>query len=136
MLETTLLPGANPVSLFASSNSTYIADPGVNAIDQLTGTPPALKQELPVASGYTPVYVVGQASARASMRSARRTGGGPGQAEAIETSTNTISATMPVGRGPVYGVMTADNRRAFVLNQTDGTVSGDQRARPTSWIRR
>jgi len=28
-----------------------------------------------------------------------------------------------VGQGPVYGVMTADARRAFILNQTDGTVS-------------
>ena len=28
-----------------------------------------------------------------------------------------------MGRGPVYGVMTVDDRRAFILNQTDGTVS-------------
>jgi YVTN family beta-propeller protein len=123
VLETTLLPGAAPVSLFASSVSTYMADPGVNAIDQLTGTPAALKQVLPIASSYTPVYVIGQGLTSRLYAISQATGGGPGQAEAVETSTNTISNTIPVGRGPVYGVMTADNRRAFVLNQTDGTVS-------------
>lgn len=123
ILDTTLLTGANPVSLFATPTSSFMADPGVDAIDQLTGTPPALKQELPVANSYSPVYVIGQSSAARIYAISQATNGGPGQAEAIETSSNTISNTIPVGRGPVYGVMTVDNRRAFVLNQTDGTVS-------------
>jgi len=123
VLETTLLPGANPQSLFATANASYMADPGVNAIDQLTGTPPALKQELPVASGYSPIYVVGQSSAARAYAISPATNGGPGQVEAIETSSNTISNTITVGRGPVYGVMSLDTRRAFILNQTDGTVS-------------
>ena len=63
MLESTLLPASNPASLFATSSSTYISDPGMNAVDQLMGTPPALKQELPVATGYSPLYVVGQSGA-------------------------------------------------------------------------
>jgi DNA-binding beta-propeller fold protein YncE len=128
VLNTTLLAGANPTSLYAASNTTFIADPGVNAIDQLLGMPPALKQELPVATGYSPVYVVGQQSASRIYGISQSTSGGPGQVEAIENATSltaspTISATLPVGRGPVYGVMTLDNRRAFILNQTDGTVS-------------
>jgi DNA-binding beta-propeller fold protein YncE len=123
VLETTLLPGAAPLSLFSTLNASFMADPGVNAIDQLTGTPEALKQELPIASSYSPVYVIGQASASRLYSISQATNGGPGQAEAIEISTNTISNTIPVGSGPVYGVMTADTRRAFVLNQTDGTVS-------------
>jgi DNA-binding beta-propeller fold protein YncE len=128
VLQTTLLAGANPANLFTTSNTTYIADPGVNAIDQLLGTPPALKQELPVATAYTPVYVVGQAGAPRFYGISQSASGGPGQVEAIEnatslTSTPTISATLPVGRGPVYGVMTVDDRRAFILNQTDGTVT-------------
>jgi YVTN family beta-propeller protein len=139
ILETTLLQGANPESLFATPTASYIADPGVGAIDQLTGTPPALKQELPVASAFTPVYVVGQSSAARIYGVSQATGGGPGQVEAIETATNSISNTIPVGRGPVYGVMTLDNRRAFILNQTDGTVSvinttNNQLDTPTSTI--
>jgi DNA-binding beta-propeller fold protein YncE len=121
ILETTLLPGAAPVSVFPTTSSTYISDPGLSEIDQLTSTPPALKQELPVAAN--PVYVVGINGAARIYAISQGSGSGPGQVAAIETSANTISTTLPVGRGPVYGVMTADARRAFILNQTDGTVT-------------
>jgi YVTN family beta-propeller protein len=50
-------------------------------------------------------------------------GTGAGQAAAIETNDNTISATLPVGRQPVYGVMTVDQRRVFVMNKGDNTVN-------------
>lgn len=123
VLESTLPAGTNPVSLFATSFSTYISDPGVGAVDQLTGTPPALKQELPVPSGYTPVYVVGSGSSVRNYALAPSTSGGPGKALAIESATNAISAALTVGRGPIYGVISADNKRAFIMNQTDGTVS-------------
>jgi YVTN family beta-propeller protein len=123
VLESTLLPGSNPVNLYSTSTNTYVADPGVNAIDQATGIPPALKQELPIASGYSPLYIVGQSGATRAYAISTSKTGGPGQVSAIELALNTISTTLPVGRGPVYGVMTADDRRAFILNQTDGTVS-------------
>jgi DNA-binding beta-propeller fold protein YncE len=123
VLETTLLQGAKPVSLFPGSSSTYIADPGIGGIDQMTGTPPALKQELLITAGFSPIYVVGLAGAPRAYALAQATGGGTGLAAAIETTGNTISTTLPVGRGPVYGVMTGDDRRAFVLNETDGTVT-------------
>jgi DNA-binding beta-propeller fold protein YncE len=123
VLESTLPTGTNPVSLLATSASTYISDPGVSSIDQMTGTPPALKQLLPVGTGYTPIYVVGLSSAPRAYALAQSTVGGTGEALAIETAANTISATLPVGRGPVYGVMTGDTKRAFVLNQTDGTIT-------------
>lgn len=123
VLQSTLPSGSNPVNILPSSSATYIADPGINAIDQLLGTPPALKQELQIASGYTPVYVVGQSSAARDYAISQSTSGGLGQVSAIETSGNTISATIPVGRGPIYGVMTLDSKRTFILNQTDGTVS-------------
>jgi DNA-binding beta-propeller fold protein YncE len=119
VLFTTLLPGANPVSILPLQTNTYIADPGVNAIDQLTGTPPALKQELPV--GTNPVYVTG---INTSARYYALNQGAPGSAgtvSAIEAGNNAISATLPVGKGPIYGVM--DGKRAYILNQTDGTVT-------------
>jgi DNA-binding beta-propeller fold protein YncE len=130
VLESTLPPGSNPVSVFTTSVSTYIADPGVDAINQLVSIPPALKQQLPVPAGYSPIYVVGQSQGSRAYALSQAVGGapgvgagGPGVASAIETGGNTISATIPVGSGPVYGVMTADQRRVFILNQTDGTVS-------------
>ena len=128
VLESTLLPASNPASLFETASSTFISDPGINAVDQLVGTPPALKQELPVATGYSPLYVVGQSGASRVYAITPSTTGGLGKVSAIEnasslTTSPTISTTLPVGRGPVYGVMTVDGRRAFILNQTDGTVS-------------
>jgi YVTN family beta-propeller protein len=69
------------------------------------------------------VYVVGNSSSTRAYALSTATNGGAGQAQAIETSENTISATLPMGRGPVYGVMNATGQRAFVLNHTDGTVS-------------
>ena len=128
VLQTTLLPGANPASIFPTTSSTYIADPAFNAVDQLYGTPPALKQELPVGTGYLPVYIVGQQLAPRIYAISQSASGGPGEVSAIEnpfstTASPTISATLPVGRGPIYGVMTVDDRRVFITNQTDGTVS-------------
>jgi len=128
VLQSTLLAGAIPASIYATSNNTFIADPGVSSIDQLLGVPPALKQELPVASAYSPVYVVGQSSSTRIYSISAAIAGGPGQVEAIDnanssSSSPTISALIPVGRGPVFGLMTLDDRRAYVMNQTDGTVS-------------
>jgi DNA-binding beta-propeller fold protein YncE len=121
ILYTTLLPGSDPVSVFPTTSSTYMSDPGLSAIDQLTGTPPALKQELPVTAN--PVYVVGVSGAPRVYAISQGAGGGTGQIAAIETATNAISTTLPVGHGPVYGIMTATGQRAFILNQTDGTVT-------------
>ena len=122
--ESTLPVGTNPVSLFATPNATYISDPGVAATDELTGNPPGLQQLLPAPAGFSPVYVVGRSSSSRLYSLAQSTGGAPGIAQAIETSAgNAISTTITVGRAPIYGVMTADNRRAFVMNQGDNTVS-------------
>jgi DNA-binding beta-propeller fold protein YncE len=125
VLFTTLLPGASPVSVLPLTTSTYMADPGLNAIDQLTGTPPALKQELPV--GANSIYVTGVSGAARLYALNQGATGTAGTVSAIETTNNAISATLPVGIAPVYGVMSADGRRAYILNQTTGTpvpVSG------------
>ena len=120
--ETTLLAGAAPVkSVFPQGTSTYVTETGRNAIGQFTGSPLALRQELSVAN---PVYVVGVAgSPRVYALSQGAAGAANGQAIAIDVASNTPTAALNVGRTPVYGVMTADGRRAFVMNQGDGTVS-------------
>jgi DNA-binding beta-propeller fold protein YncE len=138
ILQTTLLPGANPVAIFPAGTSTYVTDPtdtpGAGVISQFTGTPLALRQDLnpapplapcPATTPFTPVYTVGIAAApRIYAISKPVSGGCVGQVSTIETSSNTIDPTaLPVGLDPVYGVMTADAKRAFILNQGDGTVS-------------
>jgi DNA-binding beta-propeller fold protein YncE len=124
VLQTTLLPGANPVSIFPEGANTYVTDPGLNAISQFVGQPLNLQQELGINPAFTPIYVVGIASAPRVYAISQRVGGGPGQVATIETTSNTIDPNpITVGSGPVYGVMTGDAKRAFIMNQTDGTVS-------------
>lgn len=121
VLQTTLLSGANPASVFVTGGTVYIPEPGRNAVAELQGSPATLRQELPVAPNA--IYVVGINNGPRLYALSQGTGGGPGQAAAIDTSTNTITTTIPVGRAPVYGVMTADGKRAFVMNRLDNTVS-------------
>jgi len=128
ILQTTLLPSANPVSVFPEGANTYVSDPTVNinqgVISQFTGQPLTLQQELPINPAFTPIYVVGNSGAPRVFAISQRIGGGLGQVSTIETVSNTIDPNpITVGKDPVYGVMTADNKRAFILNQTDGTVS-------------
>ena len=124
ILQTTLLPGADPVSIFPASSSTYVTDPGLNAVSQFTGQPLNLQQQLSIDPAFIPIYVTGNAAAPRDFVLSQRVGGGLGQVSTIEAASNTIDPNpIPVGRDPVYGIMTGDNRRAFILNQTDGTVS-------------
>jgi len=134
VLQTTLLPGANPVSIFPEGANTYVTDPGLSAISQFVGQPLSLQQELvppallacPPSTPSTPVYTVGIASAPRIYAISEPVvpSACPGQVSTIETASNTIDPTpIPVGINPVYGVMTADAKRAFIMNQGDGTVS-------------
>jgi DNA-binding beta-propeller fold protein YncE len=128
ILQTTLLPGANPVSIFPEGTNTYVSDPTVNiaqgVISQFTGQPLTLQQQFAINPAFMPVYVVGIASAPRIYAISQRNGGGLGQVSTIETTSNTIDPNpIPVGQKPVYGVMTADAKRAFIMNQGDGTVS-------------
>ncbi len=119
--ETTLLGGANPVSIFPQGTNTYVTEPGRSSVAQFTGaTPLVLQQELAVVN---PIYVVGIANAPRVYALSQGSGGANGRAIAIDTSSNTPTAALAVGKTPVYGVMTADGKRAFVLNQGDGTVT-------------
>jgi hypothetical protein len=130
--QTTLAADANPTSITAvepagSTESLFIPEPTSSRIAILSagGTAPALLQELAV--GANPVYVVGADGApRVYALSQGATADGNGTVasiEAISSASLAVSTTIPVGIAPVYGVMTTDDRRAFILNQGSGTVS-------------
>jgi YVTN family beta-propeller protein len=131
VLQTTLLscnqPSGvtcvQPNSIFADTASTYITEPNRNSVAQLQGSPAALKQEFPIATGYTPIYIAGFAGSPRAYIINQSTTGGAGQVAAIEAASSSVSTTIPVGKQPVYGVMTSNGKRAFILNQADGTVS-------------
>lgn len=123
--QTTLLPGANPASVFPEGTNTYVADPGQNVVSQFSGLLAlSLQQQLQIPAGFSPIYTVGVANGPRSYAIAQRTGGGNGEVFTIETASNTFDSTpIPVGAVPVYGVMTPDAKRAFIMNEGDGTVS-------------
>jgi YVTN family beta-propeller protein len=125
--QTTLLPSTNPAlplatSIFPEGNYTYIVQPGRASVAEFSGSPLALQQELaPV--GPLPTYIAGVASApRIYTLSASSPAGSAGTATGIE-ALNTVDNPLPVGVNPVYGVMTADGRRVFVMNQGSNSVS-------------
>ncbi|MGC2636965.1 MAG: YncE family protein [Acidobacteriaceae bacterium] len=145
--NSTLLPGAAPTNtLFADSNL-YVVETGLhgptclatNCVAQMTGSPEGLKQEIPVApslinlTGYSTgerVYAISQGnSSGAAGQPAWGDCGTPsavgvnGEADAIETTTNTISARLPLGICPVFGFQTPDEQRAFIMNRGSGTVT-------------
>ena len=133
---TTLPTTANVVNLFTPSTGIWTSDLSGNVIDVLTGFPGEFKLAVPVAT--TPVTVVGPnvvgqrnyAIAQSVTDStgvvcniSPRTVTVTGQAEAIEDATFTISATIPLGKCPVYGVESPDTKRVFVLNRGDDTIT-------------
>ncbi len=134
VLSSSLLPSTPlPNSIFIPGTNIYITEPGRSLVAQLstasfttTGTAagPALRQELPVTAN--PIYIVGVAAAPRVYSISQGNGVAAGQVAAIEnlsTGLPTISNTINVGVDPVYGVMTADTRRVFIMNRGSNTVS-------------
>jgi DNA-binding beta-propeller fold protein YncE len=127
--QSSLAAGAAPTQINAGSGSgaIYITEPGVSQVSVLTGgAPPTARQDLPVPAN--PVYTVGLSGSQRvyTLSQGATPGTTVGTATAIENGTNNvISASIPVGISPVYGIMTADSRRAFVINNKgNGTGTG------------
>jgi YVTN family beta-propeller protein len=140
IFQTTLLPsnGVLPASIFPQNAFTYVSQPnnnpglapttpptGRNSIAEFAGSPLSLQQELTIDPAFSPIYVTGIPGGPRSFAISQAVNGGPGQVATIENTTNATIDPNPitVGKGPVYGVETADGRRVFIMNQTDGTVS-------------
>lgn len=144
--NSTLLPGAQPTNTIFANSDLYVAEAGAhgtsclasNCVAQMTGSPEALKQEIPVAPavinlvGYSTaerLYAISQGNSNGGTQPAWGDCATPsavtanGEADAIETTTNTVSARLPLGVCPVFGFQTTDGQRVFVTNRGSGTVS-------------
>ena len=141
----TLLPGAAPTNTLLANGNLYVAESGLHGptcqttpcVAQMTGSPSALKQEIPVApslinlTGFSTgerIYAISQGNSSGGNLAwgACATPGSvttTGEADAIETTTNTVSARLPLGVCPVYGFMTQDGQRDFIMNRGSGTVT-------------
>ncbi len=131
------------------SDAIYLIEPYVNftsgaavgqtsvAVLSSATSPPSLQEEIPVAPN--PVNFAGTGNgSRIFAISQSSTGAAPlapnacntpgsvtqaGEAAAIDTGTNAISNRIPLGICPVYGIVSSDNQRGFILNRGSGTVS-------------
>jgi len=132
----TLSSTAKPVNLFSPSGGLWAADLNGNVADVFTGIPEAFKLAIPVGTPTTPVtmvgpgvvsqrdYVINQNGISSAVACNLSPTTGPiGSAVGIETSTYTVSSNIPVGKCPVFAVQSADNRRLFVLNRGDDTIT-------------
>jgi len=134
-LTNTLLAGTN---LYVTESGPGVDCNGANCVAQLTGSPEGLKQEIPVApslinlTGYSSgerVYAISQGNSNGGTQPAWGDCANPsavtvaGEADAIETTSNTISARLPLGICPVWGFQTPDELRNFVMNRGSNTVS-------------
>ena len=132
----TLPVTAQTVGLFSPTAGLWAADLTGNVIDVLAvnGTAQAFKLAVPVAP--TPISIVGLGSIGQHVYSISQNvpfdvtcNNSPhsvtaaGEADAIEATTFTISARIPLGACPVYGVASNDGRRVFVLNRGSDTIT-------------
>ncbi len=141
--SSTLSTGANPVNILATAATVYLIEPYINlstgqpdgptsvAILSTASTPPALQQEIPVApnpvsfagnANSTRIYTISQSASGAAplANGACNTPGSVtqvGEAAAIETLNNVVSNRIPLGVCPVYGRLSTDNQRAYILNR-------------------
>lgn len=140
----TLLPPISltlppPNALLSTGSYLYVSQPArssVAALSEVSGIAPSVVLDIPITSPaapgafQNPVNLVGNPAAQRvyAISQGANAGGCPtsgsnGTATGIETTTNTISSTLPLGVCPIYGVMSEDNRRTFILNEGSGTVT-------------
>lgn len=140
----TLPSNAQPVGLFSPSSGLWVADLTGNVADVLSASPETFKLAIPVAP--TPVAIAGgglgtQHFYSLSLNATGTPSGSAlsysdmtcnispssvtqnGEADAMELSSFSVSARLPLGKCPVYAIGTNDGRRLFVMNRGSDTVT-------------
>ncbi len=139
----TLPTTSQPIGMFSPSAGLWITDLQGNLVDVLSSNPETFKLAVPVAP--TPIAIsgpplVGQRNYSISQNNVNTpqasiipfgvacnispsTVTQTGEADAIQPSNYTISARIPLGKCPVYGVQSSDGQRYFVLNRGSDTIS-------------
>src|SRR4051794_21887132 len=132
----TLPPATQTVGLFSPTTGLWVSDLNQNVIDVLSPATAAQSFKLAIPVATTPIAVVGLGSLGQRVYSisqnvpfgtacnvAPASVGANGEADALEVTSYTVSARIPLGKCPVYGVESADGRRLFVLNRGSDTIT-------------
>ncbi|MDR3724182.1 MAG: hypothetical protein P4K83_06805 [Terracidiphilus sp.] len=132
----TLSSSAIPVNFTAPSSGLWAADLDGNNVNIFSGSPASISTSIPVAP--TPVLIAGSPTLQGQREYALSqnfsdatgvscntapTSQVNGVLTPIEISTKTLDPTIAVGKCPVYAVQSSDNKRLFVLNRGDDTIS-------------
>lgn len=136
---TTLPANAVPINMLAPSAGMWIGDLNGDVTDIFTNSPQTFKLAIPMAPATTPAYVAGAPTAGGQREyivnqnlGTTPTGvecnltprtGPLGTVVPVETSTYTTDVPIGVGRCPVFAVQSTDERRLFVLNRGDDTIT-------------
>jgi YVTN family beta-propeller protein len=134
VLYSTLPSTAQPVNLFTPASGLYAADLYGNVVDFFSGSPQAFR--LAVGVSATPVTIMGPGTGGQRLYSINQgavasgtacntapTTAPLGSANGIELTTDTVSSTIPLGKCPVFAAESPDNKRLFVLNRGDDTIT-------------
>lgn len=127
-------------NLFTPASGMWASDLYGNVADIFTGSPQNYKLSVPVGTAAVPAanpnmvvgaglsgqryYVLSQGSISSDTAcNISPTTQPDGVATAIEVSSYTPDTPIQVGKCPVYGVLSSDGRRLFVLNRGSDTIS-------------
>lgn len=132
----TLPVAAQTVGLFSPTTGLWVSDLNQNVIDVLAPASAAQSFKLAIPVAPTPIGVVGIGTIGQHVYSisqnvpfdiacnvAPASVAANGEADALEVSSYTVSARIPLGKCPVYGVESSDGRRLFVLNRGSDSVT-------------
>jgi DNA-binding beta-propeller fold protein YncE len=133
--NTTLPPLAQPLNLFSPTSGLWAADLDDNLLDIFVGSPLTFLNSVPMAP--TPVMVLGSGTNALRYFTLSQNIAAPtgvecntspttqsiGEVTGIELPSYSSDPPIPVGRCPVYAVVSSDGKRLFVLNRGDDTLS-------------
>jgi DNA-binding beta-propeller fold protein YncE len=142
ILQSTLPHTALPVNLMAPSSGLWATDLNGDVADIFSGSPQTFQRAVAVGTTTSPatmpMYIVGAPTLTGQREyvlsqnvpdsapmtcNTSPTGAPPGVVTPIEITSFATDAQIQVGRCPVYGLLSPDQKRMFVLNRGDDTVS-------------
>jgi len=138
-LVTTLPVNAQPINLYAPASGLWIGDLSNDQVDLFSGSPQKFTLSVPIAPASTPTFIAGPPTNGGQRQYiiSQNLGANPtgmecnltptaeplGTATPVETSNDTLDVPIPVGKCPVFALQSPDERRLFVLNRGDDTIT-------------
>ena len=135
ILNTTLPSLAQPLNMYSPLAGLWAADLDGNVTDIFVGNPLTFLSSIPMAP--TPVMVIGFGTSALRYFTLSQNIATPtgvecnttpttqplGEVTGIELSSYSSDPPIPVGRCPVYAVVSGDGKRLFVMNRGDDTIT-------------